>query len=84
MRNSGNPGKPEPEFSGSSFFKLISGSIFGNPKYPKPELPDPKFSGNPNAQPYSRGSGWMISQLQLRLATDRESCLLGATQIYVL
>ena len=51
--NSGCSGKPEPEpeFSGSSFSKLISGSIFGNPKYPKPELPDPKFSGNPNTQP---------------------------------
>jgi len=38
--------------SGSSFFKQISGSNFENPKFLKPELPDPKFSGYPNAQAY--------------------------------
>jgi len=55
VRKSGNSGKPEPEFSGFSFPQLISGIIFGNLKYPKPEIPDPKFLGNPNAQPYLEG-----------------------------
>jgi len=45
-----NPNFRVPELSGSSFFKQISGSNFENPKFLKPELPDPKFSGYPNAQ----------------------------------
>ena len=47
-----NPNFRVPELSGSSFFKQISGSNFENPKFLKPELPDPKFSGYPNAQAY--------------------------------
>ena len=48
-----NPNFRVPELSGSSFFKQISGSNFENPKFLKPEIPDPKFSGYPNAQAYS-------------------------------
>jgi len=36
--------------SGFVYFEKISGSNFRNPKFKKPEKPDPKFSGSPNAQ----------------------------------
>jgi hypothetical protein len=39
-----------PEFAGSEFSKLKSGTDFYYPNFSLPELPDPKYSGNPNAQ----------------------------------
>ena len=47
-----NPNFRVPEFSGFEYFQRISGFSFQNPKFLKPEKPNPKFSGNPNAQPY--------------------------------
>jgi hypothetical protein len=41
--------------SGSDYFGETSGCSFQNPKFQKPEKPDPKFSGNPNAHPYLAG-----------------------------
>ena len=38
--------------SGIHFSEQISGSIFRNPNLTKPEIPDPNFSGNPNAHLY--------------------------------
>jgi hypothetical protein len=43
--------EPEPEISGNAFSGQKSGSNFQYPNFQLPELPDPKFSGNPNAQP---------------------------------
>ena len=45
-----NPKLRVPELSGSDFSELKSGSIFYYPNFILPELPDPKNSGNPNAQ----------------------------------
>ena len=45
-----NPKLRVPELSGSDFSELKSGSIFYYPNFVLPELPDPKNSGNPNAQ----------------------------------
>ena len=42
-------GIPEPEIAGSGFSGLLSGSKVYYPNFSKPELPDPKFAGNPNA-----------------------------------
>ena len=49
FENSGKSGipEPEPELAGSIFLELISGNNF---HYPNFELPDPKKSGNLNAQ----------------------------------
>jgi hypothetical protein len=44
-QNFGYPKFRVPEFSGSS-----TGSAVENPKYKKPEKPDPNFRVNPNAQ----------------------------------
>jgi hypothetical protein len=49
--SSGIP-EPEPEISGIAKPFVILGIDSQNPKFWKPELPDPKFSGNPNAHPY--------------------------------
>ena len=51
-----NPKLRVPELSGSDFSELKSGSIFYYPNFVLPELPDPKNSGNPNAQSYLRYS----------------------------
>jgi hypothetical protein len=48
-----NPKFRVPEFSGIAKPVVISGIDSENPKFYKLELPDPKFSGNPNAHPYS-------------------------------
>jgi len=50
-----NPNYRVPEIAGSVFSGLISGSNFHYPNFDLPELPDPKKSGNPNAQAYARG-----------------------------
>jgi hypothetical protein len=47
-----NPKFRVPEFSGIEKPVVISGIDYQNPKFLKPELPDPKISGNPNAHPY--------------------------------
>jgi len=57
FENLGKSGIPEPELSGtrnsgSIFLGLISGNNFHYPNFELPELPDPKKSGNPNAQAY--------------------------------
>jgi hypothetical protein len=44
-----NPKFRVPEFSGIVKPIVISGIDSQNPKFEIPELPDPKFSGNPNA-----------------------------------
>jgi hypothetical protein len=52
-----NPKIRVPAISGSNISGLISGIILHYPKLRVPEFLDPKFSGNPNAHPYSRGRG---------------------------
>jgi hypothetical protein len=49
-----NPKCRVPDLLGSIFLNLVSGSSFWNPNFLKPELPDPKFSGYPNAHPYHK------------------------------
>ena len=45
-----NPKLRVPAAAGNGFLGLSSGSSFYYPNCPKPELPDPIGSGNPNAQ----------------------------------
>ena len=45
-----NPKYWVPENLGNAILGQTSGSIFENPNFSKPELPDPNFSGNPNGQ----------------------------------
>jgi hypothetical protein len=45
-----NPIWRVPELSGRHFLMLLSGSESYYPNFSKPEIPDPNFSGNPNAQ----------------------------------
>jgi hypothetical protein len=42
--------EPEPELAGSMFLGLLSGNNSHYLNFSKPELPDPNFAGNPNAQ----------------------------------
>jgi hypothetical protein len=51
VREYPNPKFRVPEFSGIAKPVVISGNDSWNPKFWKPELPDPKYSGNPNAHP---------------------------------
>jgi len=46
-----NPNFRVPEMSGFYYSVQISGNNYQNPKFQKPEKPDPKFSGYPNAHP---------------------------------
>ena len=63
FKNSGKSGipEPEPELAGSIFLELISGNNFHYPNFELPELPDPKKSGNPNAQAYYDLTGYLVS-----------------------
>ena len=45
-----NPNYRVPEIAGSVFSGLISGNNFHYLNFELPELPDPKKSGDPNAQ----------------------------------
>jgi hypothetical protein len=45
-----------PNFQVPAYFGYTSGNGSQNPKFGKPELPDPIFSGNPNAEAYRRQS----------------------------
>jgi hypothetical protein len=45
-----NPNYQVPEISGSGISGLKSGNVFHYPNFLLPELPNPKNSGNPNAQ----------------------------------
>jgi hypothetical protein len=51
VREYPNPKFWVPEFSGIVKPVVISGIDSENPKFKIPELPDLKFSGNPNAHP---------------------------------
>jgi hypothetical protein len=51
-----NPKLRVPAAAGNGFLGLSSGSSFYYPNFPKPELPDPIGSGNPNAQSEPRGN----------------------------
>jgi hypothetical protein len=51
VREYPNPKFRVPEVSGIEKPVVISGIDSQNPKFKKPELPDPKISGNPNAYP---------------------------------
>ena len=53
VRVNPNPKCQVLEMSGFIYFEHKSGLNFQNPKYRKPEKPDPKFSGSPNAQTYA-------------------------------
>jgi hypothetical protein len=53
-----------PKFSGILKPVVISGIDSQNPKFNIPELPNPKFSDNPNAHPYlliSQPASYLVS-----------------------
>ena len=85
FENSGKSGipEPEPEFAGSVFSELISGNNFHYPNFKLPELPDPKKSGNPNAQTYtscsaaptSAGRAWIRPSFPTPLLAQRQLSL---------
>jgi hypothetical protein len=54
VREYPNPKFRVPEFSGIVKPVVISGIDSQNPNFKIPELPEPKFLGNPNAHPYRR------------------------------